>query len=185
VDTSSLELVCAAIPDTEKARSLLRTRLPHQPGARPRRGKLPLKVQFAIFHKDGYIDRYSGERLVFPGVLRLLSLLMPEEFPFHPNWKVDRCHAAYWHMSPTIDHVVPIARGGADDPSNMVTTSMLRNSAKLSWTLEELGWTLLPRGNEKAWDGLTRWFLRYTEDHPSGHLKQMRAALVAAQGKND
>ena len=40
----------------------------------------------------------------------------------------------------TIDHVIPVARGGADDESNVVTTSMLRNSAKSNWLLDEVGW---------------------------------------------
>jgi hypothetical protein len=38
---------------------------------------------------------------------------------------------------------------------------MLRNSAKSNWTLEELGWTLLPRGDYTAWDGLLDWFMNY------------------------
>jgi HNH endonuclease len=54
---------------------------------------------------------------------------------------------AFWEVGATIDHVVPVTRGGADDESNWVTTSMARNSAKMNWTLEELGWTLHPPGN--------------------------------------
>jgi len=184
VDASLLEQVCAALStDAGPARDILRAHAPFVPVARERRRSPPLRDQFKIFARDGYIDCYSGQRLVFPGVLRLLSILMPEEFPFHPNWKMDRCHAAYWHLYPTIDHLIPIARGGTNEPVNMVTTSMLRNSAKLSWTLEELGWTLLPPGDIKTWDGLTGWFLRYTEDHPSDQLKRMRTALLAAQGQ--
>ena len=66
----------------------------------------------AVFVRDGFIDRYSGRRLVFPGTLRLLSLLLPQEFPFHSNWKTDACHSAFWELFPTIDHVVPVSRGG-------------------------------------------------------------------------
>jgi len=61
---------------------------------------------------DGFIDRYSGQRLVFPGALRLLSHLLPAQFPFHTNWKTDSCHLAFYELFPTIDHVVPISRGG-------------------------------------------------------------------------
>jgi len=32
-----------------------------------------------IFLRDGFIDRYSGERLVFPPVLRIMSSLMPDQ----------------------------------------------------------------------------------------------------------
>jgi hypothetical protein len=124
-----------------------------------------------IFIRDGFIDRYSGDRLVFPGVLRLLTRLLPEEFPFHPNWKMSECHIAYWELSPTIDHVLPIARGGTDDETNWVTTSMLRNSAKANWTLEELEWKLFPAGDFNQWDGMIKWFLEYLHRDP-GHLSE-------------
>lgn len=115
----------------------------------------------SVFIRDGFLDRYSGAKLVFPGSLRLLSRLMPEEFPAHPNWKMTASHIVYWELFPTVDHVLPVARGGADDESNWVTTSMLRNSAKSNWTLEELGWTLLPSGDYTDWDGLLKWFMNY------------------------
>lgn len=111
-----------------------------------------------VFLRDGFIDRYSGERLVFPGALRVLSEQLPDVFPFHPNWKMSETHIAYWQLSPTVDHVFPAARGGADDEANWMTTSMLRNSAKGNWTLEELGWNVVPAGDLAEWDGLIGWF---------------------------
>ncbi|MFH1300230.1 MAG: HNH endonuclease signature motif containing protein [Planctomycetota bacterium] len=115
-----------------------------------------------IYLRDGFIDRYSGEKLIFPPVLRLLSKLMPEEFPYHKNWKMSECHIAYWQLLPTIDHIVPVARGGRDDESNWVCTSQLRNSAKSNWLLAELGWELHGTGDLKEWDGLIHWFIDYT-----------------------
>jgi 5-methylcytosine-specific restriction endonuclease McrA len=115
--------------------------------------------QFQLFLRDGFTDRYSGERLVYPGALLALSILLGPSFPYHPNWKQSVTHPAFWELYPTIDHIVPVARGGADDESNMVTTSMLRNSAKANWLLEELGW---PAGRAPVvpdWDGLLGWFL--------------------------
>lgn len=73
-----------------------------------------------VFVRDGYIDRYSGARLVNPAVLRLLSRLLPRDFPYHPNWKMTETHPAYWEVIPTIDHIVPIARGGSDSEDNWV-----------------------------------------------------------------
>lgn len=132
--------------------------------------------------RDGFIDRYSGERLVFPGTLRLLSQLMPEHFPAHKNWKRAESHIAFWELFPTIDHVVPVARGGADEEANWVSTSMLRNSAKAQWTLDELGWELHEPGSLDEWDGLTGWLLEYTAAHPevvsSGYLKRWRKAAT-------
>jgi len=57
-------------------------------------------------------------------------------------------------LFPTIDHVVPVARGGADDETNWVATSMLRNSANANWTLAELGWALRPASRDDTWDSM-------------------------------
>jgi hypothetical protein len=119
-----------------------------------------------IFLRDGFLDRYSGTKLVFPAALRLISRLMPAEFPAHPNWKMSESHIVYWELFPTIDHVIPVARGGPDEESNWVTTSMIRNSAKSNWLLEELGWHLQPVGNFREWDGLIGWFMKYIEKDP-------------------
>jgi hypothetical protein len=111
-----------------------------------------------IFMRDCFTDRYSGLPLVFPGTLRILSLRLPKDFPFHPNWKADACHFAYWELFPTVDHVIPVSRRGADDESNWVTTSMVKNASKANFRLEEIGWQLLPQESKKDWDGLTSWF---------------------------
>jgi hypothetical protein len=99
--------------------------------------------------RDGFVDRYTGTRLVFPGTLRLLSILSPEELPFHPNWAYDRCHPMYWELYPTLDHVHPIALGGADAEESWVTTSQRMNSAKAHWTLADLGWQLQTPGSTR------------------------------------
>lgn len=116
-----------------------------------------------VFIRDGFIDRYSGKKLVFPPVLRILSKTFPVEFPFHPNWKMDECHIAYWELIPTIDHIDPIAQGGGNVEENFVCTSMLNNAAKSNFTLEELGWRLLPPGNINEWDGQINWFIEYVD----------------------
>ena len=123
-----------------------------------------------IFVRDGFIDRYNGQKLIFPPTLRLISRLMPAEFPAHPNWKMAESHIIYWELFPTVDHIIPVARGGMDDETNWATTSMIRNSAKSNWTLEELGWQLLPTGDFRKWDGLMGWFMRFIEND-STHLQ--------------
>ncbi|MCB9852591.1 MAG: HNH endonuclease [Phycisphaerales bacterium] len=152
--------------DRDAASRHARERYPFVPGTTQRRQYTPYQ-QLKVFYRDGFIDRYSGERLLFPGTIRLLSVLMPDEFPAHKNWKMSECHLLYWELFPTIDHVQPAARSGADDESNWVCTSMLRNQAKSNWTLEELNWKIMPPGDPKQWDGLTSWFLEYVRLHPT------------------
>lgn len=121
------------------------------------------KQKMAQFIRDGFIDRYSGQKLLNPGILKVLSYYMPEEFPYHAHWKMEECHNAYWEFVPTLDHIYPVALGGADDETNWATTSMLHNSIKNNWTLEQLQWKLYPAGDYKDWDGLTKLFLQIVE----------------------
>ena len=118
----------------------------------------------SVFLRDGFIDRYSGERLLFPGLIRLLTLEMPDVFKYHLNWKMSETHMIYWDLFPTVDHIVPIARGGNNSEDNWITTSQLRNSAKSNFTVEELGWEILPKGKIEEWDGLCSVFLKWVSN---------------------
>jgi 5-methylcytosine-specific restriction endonuclease McrA len=155
--------VCRAVSSgaIEHAKETIRQHYPFDPLENNGRNYREVE-KTKIFLRDGFIDRYSGEKLIFPPVLRVLSSAMPSEFPFHKNWKVSECHLAYWELLPTIDHIKPVSRGGPDEESNWVCTSQLRNSAKANWLLEELGWQLHSPGNLQEWDGLLGWFMEYT-----------------------
>jgi hypothetical protein len=107
------------------------------------------------------------------------------EFPFHPNWRTDACHFAYYELSATVDHEAPVSRGGADDSSNWITTSMARNSAKANFTLEELGWKVHPRGDIAEWDGLMHWFKTEVAKDPSLEaLPYLRPWVLAIRSLN-
>ena len=155
---------------TQEAGTVIREKYPFVPPERNSRSNNK-KEQMEQFFKDGFIDRYFGTKLINPGMLRVLSVKLPEEFPYHPNWKTDECHMAYWDYSPSIDHKFPISRGGRDDQSNTVTTSMKGNLAKSNYTLEQLNWEIQPEGNIHAWDGLSRLFVKIVEKEPE--LKQI------------
>jgi hypothetical protein len=60
-----------------------------------------------VFVRDGLIDRYTAERLIFPPVLRVISAELPVDFPYHTNWKTDVTHPAYWEVGATRHHVLP------------------------------------------------------------------------------
>lgn len=121
------------------------------------------KQKMEQFKRDGFIDRYSGQRLLNPGLLKVLSYYLPDVFPYHAHWKMEECHNAYWEFVPTVDHIYPVALGGADSNENWATTSMLHNSIKSNWTLEQLNWKLHEPGNYKEWDGLTVLFVKLVE----------------------
>jgi hypothetical protein len=187
-DTAAEILAAACVALSEGRRDVavdtIRTRYPFQPIATSQRRYSFVDVTRTCL-RDGFVDRYTGRRLVFPGALRLLSHLMPLEFPFHPNWKTTACHFAYYELYPTIDHIQPVSRGGVDASLNWVVTSMLTNSAKANFTLEELGWRLRTPGELQTWDGLLGWFERWMEtadrSEPPLHLRQWAAAARHAK----
>ncbi len=120
-----------------------------------------------MFLRDGFVDRYSGKKLVFPGTLRLVSHRLPAEIPYHPHWKTTECHRLFWDLQATVDHVHPVALGGSDEADNLTCTSMNNNLAKGHRTLEELDWDPQQGGTLLDWDGLLSWFMEYTSDDPS------------------
>jgi len=123
------------------------------------------KQMLEVFIRDGFIDRYSGEKLYHPGFLRFMNYILPEQFPFHPHGKFNQCHDIYWDLFPSVDHFNSLYRGGEDVPENYLTTSMKRNLAKNNWSIEELGWKLHPPGDFNQWDGQTDNFLKLVEKY--------------------
>lgn len=168
MDAEAIARLCDAIlgGSLDDAAALARDELPFEPFERTKRSRSDAE-KVSVFLRDGFIDQYSGKRLVFPGTLLLLSHLLPEEIPYHSHWDTSKCHMVFWYLSPTIDHVEPVARGGPDTTDNLVCTSMPRNDAKRHWTLKELGWRRYPRGSLLQWDGLLGRFMEYTSDEPS------------------
>lgn len=165
--TEIIKSICEALSseDTSSASDIACRQYPFFPLSAATRNFTETQA-LRVFMRDGFIDRYSGSRLLFPPVLRVLSSMLPSEFPFHRNWKMSETHQSYWELFPTLDHMVPIARGGADNDENIVSTSMLRNSAKSNWTLEELGWSLHPPGDISRWDGMLAWFIEFIDKNP-------------------
>ena len=148
----------------EEAALEIKSHYPFKPVTKSPRKYTPFQMA-SLFVRDGFVDRYKGDLLVFPPALRLISYHLPREFPYHPNGKMDAGHIAYWELFPTIDHVIPVSRGGKDEEANWVCCSMLTNSVKSNWTLKEIGWELLPPGDIKVWDGMFNWFVEQIDDN--------------------
>ena len=73
--------------DEGNAKRIAQTGYPFKPEVRQKCPCTPSQAM-SNFVRDGFIDRYSGKRLVFPGILRLLSRELPDEFPFQKHWKI-------------------------------------------------------------------------------------------------
>jgi 5-methylcytosine-specific restriction endonuclease McrA len=122
-------------------------------------GRWPATSMIAsVYARDRYQCRYCGERVILTAVMRLVSRLYPELFPYHPNWRADSTHPAFVSRSATLDHLQPIADGGdPTDPANLVTACWGCNRRKGDLRLDELGWSLLDP-SIPSWQGLTELF---------------------------
>ena len=122
-----------------------------------KRQAVPKQKQAEMFLRDNFTCRYCGTKAIFKGALRMISESLPQSFPFHPNWKVSESHMSYWWLTSSVDHLVPVARGGSNKLDNLVTACYRCNDMKPQWLTEEIGWELLEPSQEE-WDGLVHVF---------------------------
>lgn len=119
------------------------------------RKSISLIQQIHVFRRDHYTCRYCGQRTLFVPVMRVLSTLIPDLLPYHLHWKMSECHIAYWRYAASIDHIIPVARGGdASSKENLVTSCYMCNSIKQNWLIDELRWQIQPIGITD-WNGLS------------------------------
>jgi hypothetical protein len=71
-------MICSALSevDTSKTGAIAHEHYPFTPGMVSAR-RYSERQQLEVFLRDGFTDRYSGEKLLFPGTLRLLSRILP------------------------------------------------------------------------------------------------------------
>ena len=123
------------------------------PALRTKRAGVPVAVKREVFARDQYTCRLCGMQTVDVEVMKALSKAFPAEFPYHPRWRQDAVSPVYWTHVTSLEHVVPIARGGAHDASNFATSCYACNDARSDYLLEELGWGLR-EVTTVAWIGL-------------------------------
>ncbi|MDQ5822781.1 MAG: HNH endonuclease [Chloroflexota bacterium] len=183
VSKSGLEPLVAAMSallagDEDVARTAL-TKLSPPPEPQTSRRGIPVRTQAAVFQRDHYTCGYCGRLTICPPALRYLSERFPDLVPYHPHGKWDLTHPLYWEAYASCDHLVPLARGGAEDTENYVTSCYKCNTIKSSWLLEELGWARQPVP-ELEWDGLSGLFVKAMAAAPidKPYFKTWLRALV-------
>lgn len=154
----------------EEAGAIVHEELPFVPIIKESRS-YSTNQQLEQFYEDGFIDRYFGKKLINPGLLRIFSEKLPKKFTFQMNGETFESKMIYRDFQPSMDHIIPISRGGTNEPSNWATTSVKGNSAKSIYTLEQLNWQLYPKGNIRDWDGLSSLFVEIVDREPE--LKQI------------
>jgi hypothetical protein len=77
------------------------------PFAVPPRQTLNATARVAIWRRDSFCCRYCGVRTIPECVLRLLGLVVPDLFPWHPDWRGGHTHPAIPLLSAEVDHINP------------------------------------------------------------------------------
>lgn len=143
-----------AVRTSRLAAAARASRAPRDLAGQARIRRTLAREKWETFARDYWTCRLCGAQTIDIRVLRSLSRLFPETVPFHPNWKFSESHLIYWTLSTSLEHVVPFARGGHDEPSNFVTTCYACNDARGDLLLEEIGWAVQPIA-QTEWRGLT------------------------------
>lgn len=176
--------VCAALSDgdIDKSREIISTKYPHNKTlpkverAKQIFNKVPrqksmftaesikaktnndTQMRLAIFMRDGFIDRYFGDKLIFSGTLRIISLIMPDIFPYQSHGDTKLCHQSWWDLHTSISHITPTVIGGSDSTENLLCASNRHTFQIKSSTPEEVGWKVISAGNLEDWDGTLSWY---------------------------
>jgi 5-methylcytosine-specific restriction endonuclease McrA len=117
----------------------------------------------AIYRRDHFCCRYCECRVIPTQIMRLVSEVFPDDFPYHPNRKGGQTHPAITSRSATLDHVLAWTLGGRNDSENLVCACWICNRIKGDLTLDQLGWELRPIASDSEWDGLTRYYKQLWE----------------------
>jgi 5-methylcytosine-specific restriction endonuclease McrA len=130
-------------------------RIAHEPQQLERRRKLPQALVASVLWRDRSRCRYCARACLPPSVLRLVSAIWPDSFPYHLHWKANRTHVAYWQVAASIDHIHAGTMGGDWlDPTNLTTACWPCQQIKGNISLERLGWKLREIDTKSGWDGL-------------------------------
>lgn len=121
------------------------------------KARMPSEAQKrALLSRDGFHCRFCGILLIRSET----RLAIREVFPDALRWgnRNEDQHAGFQTIWLQYDHLIPHARGGTNDLSNMVVTCAPCNYGRSNLTLEEVG-LIDPRLRDpirSTWDGLER-----------------------------
>lgn len=131
--------------------------------------RMPSELQKReLLARDGHRCRFCG----IPVIRRETRSLIQSVFPAAVRWgnKNVEQHAAFQALWLQYDHILPHARGGSSEPSNMIVTCAPCNNGRSNLTLEEAGLRdpMLREPQRSDWDGLARFQVGRTRTASEG-----------------
>lgn len=118
--------------------------------------KVSSTVKRRLVDRDGFLCRYCS----LPVIPSTVRDALRQAYPSSVGWGSTNAaqHSAFQALWLQYDHVVPLARGGVNDETNLVVCCAACNFMKWNYCLAEIGLTD-PRSRpvvSTSWDGLTR-----------------------------
>lgn len=169
IDNSKADVLiyaCLALEagSVDAAKKIIETGFPFSQYIKDEDKPLSEAKQLKIFQRDGFIDRFTGQKVFLPPVLPILSSALPDVFPNNPHWDRDKTHQAHEMFNATVKKIIP---NRPADEFNLVTTSSKNRLYKSNATIENLGWKILSLEEiaDIRWDGMTGWFINYVDEH--------------------
>lgn len=136
-----------------------------------RKLRMPAKAfQASVFIRDRYFCRYCNKSTVALPVMNAIAAIYPMTYRLHPHWKATETDVSFWIDMASLDHIIPLTRGGTNETSNLATSCWRCNELKGGSLLTEIGWTI-QRPQAMDWDGLSSKLADLVAVIPDGHIR--------------
>ena len=131
------------------------------------RKSLPKKLQLQVWKRDGWTCRYCSSPVFFAPTLKLLEGKSPGHGYWHSNGKTGKMLGLFQMGWASVDHIIPVAKGGNDDLDNLVTACWKCNLNYKDKSVGE-GKSEPTADNKKVkdvnWDGFSSLYPKLSEE---------------------
>ena len=80
------------------------------------------EIQYKVFCRDYWHCRYCSDSVFFSPILKILESISPGHGYYHPNGKSDGMIPLFANKFASVDHIIPVTRGGENSIENYVTS---------------------------------------------------------------
>jgi len=125
-----------------------------------KRINIPKRLQVEVFTRDNWHCRYCGDAVFFSPSLKILDDLSSGHGYYHRNGKAGEMLSLFQWKWASVDHVLPVNKGGENNYENLVTACWECNLKLRDNTVDKPN----PKpviDNPTGWDGFYSLFLKF------------------------